>query len=260
MNKFLFLLILSIFLNHVAMSQDSQRKNQISSDNSSIDSDKPKVADDNSDSSINLIGSHLSKYFSDDDIVVMHEIVSDSIHIDIYIVMPNKERDYYILVTSGMSSYPMKVPDANKNECYLEIVTLLPSNWQLNSEAFKNEDNYWPIRKLKTLARYPHVNSTWFGYGHTITNGSQSESMSSNNSFVGIILLPSVTLPKEFMEIVTDKKKVRLYSMIPLYKEEMNFKIKNGVESLVNKFVKFGVSDMIDVDRKNTCKKLSGLF
>jgi hypothetical protein len=28
----------------------------------------------------------------------------------------------------------------------------------------------------------------------------------------------------------------------------------------VNKFVKFGVSDMIDVDRKNTCKKLSGLF
>jgi hypothetical protein len=62
------------------------------------------------------------------------------------------------------------------------------------------------------------------------------------------------------MEIVTDKKKVRLYSMIPLYKEEMNFKIKNGVESLVNKFVKFGVSDMIDVDRKNTCKKLSGLF
>ena len=260
MIKFISILILCISFNRVAMSQDTQINNQLPSNNSPQSDEKSNVVKENSDSSINLIDSHLSKFFSDDDIVVMHENVSDSIHVDVYVVMPNKERDYYILVTSGMSHFAMKVPDNKKEDCFMELVAILPDNWQLNSESFKNEDNYWPIRQLKILARYPHINSTWFGYGHTIANGSKSKSMSPNNSFTGLILLPGMTLPKEFMEIVTDKKKVRLYSMIPLYAEELDFKLKNGVESLMDKFVTYGISDKIDVKRKNTCKKHFGLF
>lgn len=41
---------------------------------------------------------------------VFHEISSDFIHVDIYIITPTKEKPYYTLVTSGMSSLPQTVP------------------------------------------------------------------------------------------------------------------------------------------------------
>ena len=209
---------------------------------------------------IDYIDAHLERFFNDEDVTVFHEIISDKVHIDIYMIKANDERDYNILMTSGMSSLPMNVPEGLESLGYLEIVALLPKDWPLTQEAFENEDHYWPIRQLKTLARFPHLYGTWVGEGHTIANGNPPERMSPNCAFEGVILLPGFTLPEEFTFIDTGDKVVSVLSMLPLYAEEMDYKLKKGSDALLNQLDKYNIGEIIDVNRKNTCKKRFGLF
>ena len=87
---------------------------------------------------------------------VFHELGSDFVHIDIHVVPPTPGRDYLTLVTTGMSDWPMAVPDDSDYPCYAELLVNLPAGWPLYQEAFEEEDNYWPVRWLKLLARWPH--------------------------------------------------------------------------------------------------------
>lgn len=221
------------------------------------DSIEPVIGDPDTSE---IIGDHISRFFEDDDISVFHEIVSDKIHVDIFLIKANKERDYHILMTSGMSSLPMNVPSDLRGLEYAEVVALLPVNWPLEQKAFEDENNYWPIRQLKHLARFPHMYDTWVGEGHTITNGNPPEPMADKNDFVGIVLLPSITLPEDFLTIESNGQIINVYSMIPLYNEEMDFKLKYGTDELLGKFQKFDIKEIIDINRPNTCKKRFGLF
>ena len=47
---------------------------------------------------------HIEEYFGEFE-NVFHEIVSPDIHVDICVVPPTEERDYYTLVTMGTVSY-----------------------------------------------------------------------------------------------------------------------------------------------------------
>lgn len=74
------------------------------------------------------------------------------------------------------------LPKGIKAHRYTELCIFLPANWPLESEpyqtieeTFKDENNYWPLRWLKKLARFPHEYNTWIGRGHTIPNGEAAE-------------------------------------------------------------------------------------
>jgi Suppressor of fused protein (SUFU) len=223
-----------------------------------LDRDIAPVSGD--DNVVAYIDEHLERFFNDEDVTVFHEIISDMVHVDIYMIKATEDRDYNILLTSGLSSLPMNVPEGAEGLAYAEIMALVPKDWKLSQGDFNNEDNYWPIRQLKTLARFPHLYGTWIGEGHTIANGNPPQRMSPNCAFEGVILLPGVTLPEEFTFIETEDKVISILSMVPLYAEEMDFKLKKGSGALLDKFDKFDIGEIIDVNRKNTCKKKFGLF
>ena len=48
---------------------------------------------------------HIQQYFGKFE-NVFHELVSPDIHVDICVVPPSEERDYYTLVTMGMGAPP----------------------------------------------------------------------------------------------------------------------------------------------------------
>ena len=52
---------------------------------------------------------HIQQYFGEIE-NVFHELVSPDIHVDICMVPPTEERDYYTLVTMGMGAHRMNVP------------------------------------------------------------------------------------------------------------------------------------------------------
>ena len=41
---------------------------------------------------------------------VLHEVVSPDIHVDVCVIPPAKDRNYYTLVTMGMGAHRMNVP------------------------------------------------------------------------------------------------------------------------------------------------------
>ena len=64
---------------------------------------------------------------------VMHEIVSPDIHVDIIVVPPTEDNNYYKLITMGMGAYKMNVPDELKKYELerAELVLYLPPTWDI---------------------------------------------------------------------------------------------------------------------------------
>jgi hypothetical protein len=175
-----------------------------------------------------LIEKHISKYFGEIDHVI-HEIVSTDIHLDIYVIKPTEEYNFYKLVTCGMGANEMNVPSnlKSKNISRAELLITLPSDWEIDST---DEKWYWPIRLLKTLSRLPIESNSWLCFGHTVSN--QKAYDSSTNLFGAYIYLPYIA--KQNMESFNAKiglfKDVKFYQVIPIYEDEMNFKLENGFE------------------------------
>ncbi|MCR8645493.1 suppressor of fused domain protein [Paenibacillus sp. N1-5-1-14] len=189
---------------------------------------------------------------------VFHEIISPQVHLDVLIVNPTKERDYYTLVTAGMSNLPMNVPNGAEKYKFAELMIYLPSNWPVGPEAFNKEENYWPIYWLKKMARLPHEFNTWLYLGHTVPNGDPAKPFASNTSFSGMILnVPTLVedLKSFFTLSMPNESEVHFFSLIPLYKEEMDLKLKSGTEILFEKLEKSGVNEIINIKRKNVAKK-----
>ena len=196
------------------------------------------------------ISDHIEKYIGKVD-VVFHELLSDTVHIDVHHVKPTDERPFHTLITSGMSDLPMKVPEGYDVNPHMELMITLPSEWEISDEAFQNECWYWPIRQLKFLARFPHKFDSWFGWGHTIPNGDPAEPFAENTKFTGIMLAPSPNVPEEFIELkINDEKEVHFFSLIPLYEEEMNLKLRKGSDELLEKFDKYNINDIVELNRK----------
>jgi hypothetical protein len=209
---------------------------------------------------IEEISDHIEKHIGEVS-MVFHELISDTVHIDVHHVKPTTSRPFHTLVTSGMSDLPMSVPEDIDSTNFMELMITLPEYWKIDEESFKDERWYWPVRQLKHLARFPHKYETWLAWGHTIPNGDPAEPYSSDTKLNGMIILPSVNVPDDFYNLEIDKnKKVEFFGIIPLFEEEMNLKLAKGSDALLDKFDKHGISDLINTNRKNVAKKWLGIF
>ncbi len=209
---------------------------------------------------IQLIEAHITRHLGQPE-TVFHEIISDLVHIDVHMIAPRPERNFYTLVTTGMSARAMKVPEGLEELSYAELLLSLPPDWPLRQEDFKDESNYWPVRLLKTLARLPHEYDTWLGEAHTIPNGDPPEPYAPNTKLCCAMLAPPLLVPDEFRELtVSPEMKMHFYGVIPMYREETDLKLKRGSQEIYTRFDRQKVSELLDVNRKNVAKKLFGLF
>lgn len=178
-----------------------------------------------------LIEAHIDKYFGASD-KVFHEIVSPDIHVDIYIIEPTPEKNYYTLLTVGMGAHRMNVP-AELSEYKIEraeVLIYLPADWNIDSA---DEKDYWPLRWLKILARLPIEQDTWLGWGHTVPCG---EPFAENTLLSGVLLIDPQNVDEEASVCrLSDTEEVNFYQVVPLYEEEMSFKIANNAEALLEK-------------------------
>ena len=143
------------------------------------------------------------------------------------------------------------------HELVAELMICLPSSWPLEQNDLNSEDNYWPLRWLKMMARLPHEYDTWLGFGHTVPNGDPPAPFASNTEFCCMLVLPPpIYTPKEFHRLETENGKIlNFYALIPLYKEEMNLKMRQGTEALFDGFDKHGVSEVVNLSRNNIARK-----
>ena len=191
---------------------------------------------------------HIEQYFGKFE-NVFHELVSPDIHVDICVVPPSEERDYCTLVTMGMGAHRMNVPKelAEYKLERAELAIALPADWKLDQESMKDEKWYWPIRLLKSLARLPIASDTWLGFGHTMDN---KENFAENTKLCAAILTgPQST--EEGGEVCTlpGGEEVNFYQVIPLYEDELDYKLEHDVDALLNKMR--GISFVVNPTRQN---------
>jgi len=200
------------------------------------------------------IEAHVEKHIGKIE-TVFHEILSDLVHLDVLFVPATEDRPFHVLVTSGVADEPMAVPEGFEGYNRVELLIALPADWPLSEERLEDEANYWPVRWLKLVGRLPHEYETWIGWGHTIPNGDPAEPIA-NTKFIGVMLTPPYELPREFFQLETKSgETITFFVMMPLYREEMDLKLKAGAEEIEDRFERAGVGFVLDTARPNVALK-----
>jgi len=201
---------------------------------------------------------------------VFHEIVSDLVHVDVHVIKPTPATpttattnagNVITLFTTGMSDRPMMVPEeavgvegAERVE-YAEVFVHLPANWLLDEKSMKLEAWYWPLRWLKILARLPHEFETWLSHGHTVPHGDPPTPVAPNTKLCCMMLVEPWWMPEEFRTLtLPDGRVIHFYAMVPLLRDEVEFKLEEGAEELIEKMRERGEGEVVEAGRKSVLK------
>ena len=253
------LLATIVLIGHLASAGESEMSEQDEKSGSGAPilrheaKDRDWTAPEHSGRNLESVEAHLEKYIGPVDFVY-HEIVSDLIHLDLLYIKPTKDRPYAVVATSGVSDLPMSVPEGMEEYARAELLIALPEGWPTSDEAHKDEANYWPLRWLKSVGRLPHDYETWIGYGHTIPNGDPPEPIA-DTEFVGVMVSMPYWLDADFFQLEADSgDTVTFWDVVPLYGEEMQFKLDKGAEALEKRFEKQDIGFVLDIHRPNVAK------
>ena len=95
------------------------------------------------------------------------------------------------------------------------------------------------------------------GYSH----GSQWQStrpFARNTKMCGLILASPSLFRESFLELeINTSKKIYFNSVIPIYKDEMDYKLEKSASALFNLFETAGVNELLDPKRKSVIQKKS---
>jgi hypothetical protein len=184
---------------------------------------------------------------------VFHEARPHLFPLDILVVGPHEGRPYTTLVTCGMSTLPMRVPIEDPADLgrvpalrHAELLLCLPPDWPLTAEAFQREENYWPVRWLKKLARFPHLHEGWLGLGHTVPNGDPPEPFAADTRFCGWLVDQPLLFSADLQKLRVGEKLINLYAIVPLYEEEITLKVRKGSAALGHLLDRAKVTELID--------------
>ena len=203
---------------------------------------------------IEAISAHIERWLGPVE-SVYHELISDLVHVDLHWVKPTKARPFNSLVSTGMSERPMTVPPGAEDFSFAELVLNLPPDWPMTEDAWSDEANFWPVRLLKQLARMPHEYSTWLCGGHTVQANPDGAPYHSSTTFTGAVLTSCVSAPDEFSQLEIGSRVVHFWSVVPLYPDELTYKLKRGVDGLFDRLDAAGLADALVPGRKNLCRR-----
>lgn len=162
---------------------------------------------------------------------VIHEEHSTLVHVDVLVVAPRPGRDWWALVTSGMSDAPMhdrSCPD-HPQLSWAELIVGLPADWRM--DALRQERWAWPFLRLRELARYPHETDRWLAPGHTYRCGP----VGGRSPFHGGLLVNPTELPEAAWTIHAGARQIELLSIAWMRREELDLAVAQGTETLLER-------------------------
>ncbi len=182
------------------------------------------------------------KYLGKLDDKICHDNSIRAPHIDVYTVLPDPKngRNYYTLITNGMSDLIMQVPTKDNKE--------ISAKFELMFKAEKIEP--WMYDLLISLAKMPFTYNSYFSYFHTLENGLQS--LHKKSSLKHIILLPPLFENERFnKKLVIENIPVRFLLLFPITKEEMDYKLNAGSDKFIDLMDKKQPSLIFNINRKS---------
>jgi predicted Zn finger-like uncharacterized protein len=206
---------------------------------------------------------------------VFHEIVSDAAHVDLHIVPPqphipqSQERplggDFYTIVTSGMSWKPMNIPPKsldNGVSPYGELMIALPKDWSgmrpdgsFDQQMMQRDENWWPLRWLKQMARLPHEYNTFYSNGVTVPNGEPAAPFVAGTDLCCWMVLKPLLAPKAKSLVISDNVRIDFFALIALTQAEMDLKLNKGPGELLKVLAEGEVCELLNPHSQSPLKK-----
>ncbi len=183
---------------------------------------------------------------------VMHEVVGDNIHLDLFVVPQGRGRDYLTVVTSGLSDKPMSVPKGQEGLRYAELLMRLPPSWPLFRESVKDGRHGWPIDCLKVLARLVGEDDLSLSCGEVVPNGDPPLPYHDSTQLCGVFLTnPRLEHGGLGHKAVGGQSVVNFYEVVPIYVEELLYRQRRGAEALKQRLLGDGRVHVVQPDRDN---------
>ncbi|HVA50041.1 MAG TPA: suppressor of fused domain protein [Pirellulales bacterium] len=174
------------------------------------------------------------------------EIVPTEPPIAIHVIPAAENRKHVTLFTTGMSEQPMSVPEGTDDFRFAELFIQLPGNWPIDKKSLSNPKHAWPIHWLRSIAKYPHERDTWLGGPVTIiANGDPPEPLAPGLKFTSLLVMADRNFTSR------DGRTIYLYRLLPLYTEERELELKQGVAALMRAFDKHDIPSVVDLTRPN---------
>lgn len=178
---------------------------------------------------------HYEKHFGPIEEPVMHSTDDADPHIDMYQFRPRGYRDYWTLVTGGMSNQSQPLPDGSRH--YTELL------------MYVREPRDWMFGLLKKLAAYPFEQDTFFHWGHTVSEGDTVTAQPS--LLTGVILLPPYFEEPRFDNLAFMGDPLHFLWCIPITDAELTYAQEHGGFALAERMEEIEFDIVVDEGRRS---------
>lgn len=238
-----YLQIALIFLSLISCNE--QKNVKVTEDNISAESDFKHHRD--------ILDQHISSFYKDSEIVVLHEILRSGYPLDIYII-DSKKHKFKILITSGLSSFKMNIQKPEYQ--FAELMMLVPKEFMFAEAYTGKHKNDWIIDALKISCRTTIDNNTFLYPGHTFQAKTElGNSYSEHTKFTGSLILRSATFDENFTKVQSGQSTINIYSLFPLYKEEYEFRLTVNFDKFLELLILKNAKEVVDINRKSLLDK-----
>lgn len=149
-----------------------------------------------------------------------------------------------ILVTNGLSDYKMPVPEKYAGREYNELYFCLPNYWEW--ENLEDPKFNWVFHWIQRMAKFVQENETWFGPGHTMPAGKEMKPLSPTMQQNHFMLMEPMLCEQELASITIDGREIHFLAIVPIFKEELDYKQNKGTFKLLQKFSQTNNSELLD--------------
>ncbi|WHY77280.1 suppressor of fused domain protein [Neobacillus sp. WH10] len=201
--------------------------------------------------------------------------------VDLYCVGPNSNIKANTIITKGNSYFKMPSP-STVDSGYAELIMHVPSDWDVSNEPFRDDVHGWPLTLLKNFGENVMRKGFWLGQWFVYPNQSDEdlkntyasqfgvktfnfdskiEPYSPGTDFCGVMIAPPFpSIIDVFKMTYLDDGKViegdwpiYFHTLIPLYREEINYYFKEGKDQFIKRIVEHGIEKVFDLNRESIC-------
>lgn len=149
-----------------------------------------------------------------------------------------------VLMTSTLSEYKMPVSEKWKGREYNEIFFAMPAYWDLDDKGNASLQALydWIFR----LEKFVKEKNTWFGPGHSIPCGNPSTAISPLLKQDNFIFINPMFLEDLFQPLILTDKVVHLLATVPVFSDELEYKMSKGTHKFVRRFYQKKHDERID--------------
>ncbi len=193
-----------------------------------------------------------TEYFIDNnwEFPIFSDVAPHEYSVGVELIGDDKLRNLKVLQTIGIGLKQQEEPRTELNPP-IELLMLLPGDWDFSPENFHLSKNIWPVSLMKNMGEFLLKNNKCFTYGDIYTP--MYDAHFATTGFYGAVLLRSTTLAPQFQQIGDGEDSMLVYTVIPLYYDEMAFLHFYGLQHFIDRINRESLGDIVEVGRKNIC-------